>query len=68
MDIKTRVYKRCEIILQSTKHYDNPFMDVDIDATFTHTDGTVIKIPGFWNGENHAGYSRRHKRQGHSVC
>ena len=52
MDIKTRVYKRCEIILQSTKHYDNPFMDVDIDATFTHTDGTVIKIPGFWNGEN----------------
>ncbi len=52
MDILTNVYKRCEIVLESTKQYDNPFMDVDIDATFTHSDGTVIKIPGFWNGEN----------------
>ena len=52
MNIFTRVYKRCEIVLESTKQYENPFLDVDIDATFTHTDGTVIKIPGFWNGEN----------------
>jgi hypothetical protein len=27
-------------------------MDVDIDAIFTHEDGTVISLPGFWNGEN----------------
>ncbi len=52
MNLKTIAYKRCEIVLESTKQYDNPFMDVDIDATFTHSDGTEIKIPGFWNGEN----------------
>lgn len=52
MDIKTKAYKRCEIILNSLKDYENPFMDVDIDATFTHSDGTIITIPGFWNGEN----------------
>ncbi len=45
-------YKRCEIVLHSTKEYANPFADVDIDAVFTHEDGTVIKLPGFWNGDN----------------
>lgn len=46
------VYKRCEIVLHSTKTYENPFLDVDIDAVFTHEDGTVITLPGFWNGGN----------------
>ncbi len=48
----TDIFKRCEITLNSTKTYENPFMDVDINATFTHEDGTVISLPGFWNGEN----------------
>ncbi|MBR6765101.1 MAG: DUF4038 domain-containing protein, partial [Clostridia bacterium] len=52
MNILTNVFTRCEIILHSTKSYDNPFMDVNIDAVFTHEDGTVIAIPGFWNGDN----------------
>lgn len=52
MNIKTQVYKRCEIELTSTKTYENPFMDVDIFATFTHSDGTEISIPGFWNGND----------------
>jgi hypothetical protein len=52
MNILTNVFTRCEIILHSTKGYDNPFMDVNIDAVFTHEDGTVIAIPGFWNGDN----------------
>ncbi len=52
MNILTNVFKRCEIILHSDKTYENPFMDVDIDAVFTHEDGTVITLPGFWNGEN----------------
>jgi hypothetical protein len=46
------VFKRCEIVLHSNKTYENPFMDVDIDAVFTHEDGTVIALPGFWNGDN----------------
>lgn len=52
MILKTTAYQRIEIPLISNKIYDNPFMDVEIDAEFTHRDGTVIKIPGFWNGEN----------------
>lgn len=52
MTIKTQAFKRCEIELLSTKSYENPFMDVDIFAEFTFEDGTVVKIPGFWNGEN----------------
>ncbi len=52
MNIKVNVFKRCEIVLHSDKTYENPFMDVDIDAVFTHEDGTVITLPGFWNGEN----------------
>ncbi len=50
MNILTNTFKRCEIILNSTKSYSNPFLDVEIDATFTHEDGSVITLPGFWNG------------------
>ncbi len=46
------INKRCEIVLHSTKEYDNPFLDVDIDAVFTHENGKEITLPGFWNGEN----------------
>jgi len=52
MNIKVNTFKRCEIVLHSTKEYANPFMDVDVDAVFTHENGTVIAIPGFWNGGN----------------
>ncbi len=52
MDFKTTVYERLEIILHSDKEYENPFMDVDIDAVFSCEDGTQIALPGFWNGEN----------------
>ena len=52
MNIKTTAFKRIEIELFSAKNYENPFMDVDIFAEFTFEDGAVIKIPGFWNGEN----------------
>ena len=52
MNILTNVYKRCEIVLHSTKTYGNPFVEVEIDAVFTHEDGTVVTLPGFWNGEN----------------
>ncbi len=52
MNILTDIFRRCEIVLNSDKTYENPFADVDINATFTHEDGTVIALPGFWNGEN----------------
>ena len=37
-----------EIRLHSTVPYENPFVATEIDATFTHTDGTTVSIPGFW--------------------
>ena len=42
------VWSPTEITLESTKKYTNPYKDVSIDAVFTHTDGTQIKLPGFW--------------------
>lgn len=52
MNLSTQVFQRCEIVLHSTKEYANPFMDVAIDAVFTHESGRTITLPGFWNGEN----------------
>lgn len=49
---QVEVWKRTDVILKSSKTYDNPYKDVEIDAVFTHEDGTEIKLYGFWNGEN----------------
>ena len=47
----TQVWSPAEIILHSTVEYKNPYTDTEIDATFTHADGTQITIPGFWMGD-----------------
>lgn len=44
------VWARTDIILTSNKRYDNPYLDVEIDAVFTHEDGTEIVLYGFWDG------------------
>ncbi len=49
---QVQVWRRTDIILNSGKHYDNAYADVDIDAVFTHEDGTEIKLYGFWNGDD----------------
>ena len=46
------VWSPVEILLRSAMDYANPYVETEIDATFTHTDGTVITIPGFWMGGN----------------
>ena len=35
---------------QSQKHYDNPFMSVEVDVVFTGPDGMELKMPAFWAG------------------
>lgn len=47
-DYTVEKYNMVEISLISAKKYENPYTDVDIDAVFTHEDGTQIKTPGFW--------------------
>ena len=44
---KVEVWKRTDIILKSSATYDNPYKDVEIDAVFTHEDGTEIALYGF---------------------
>jgi len=46
------VWLPTEITLESTKEYSDPYVDVEIDAVFTHTDGTQISLPGFWKEKN----------------
>lgn len=49
---RVEVWKRTDIVLTSNKSYNNPYLDVEIDAVFTHEDGTRIALYGFWNGGN----------------
>ena len=44
------VWTRIDLILSSEDIYDNPYLDVEVNAVFTHTDGTEIRLVGFWNG------------------
>ena len=47
-DYKAEQWSPVEIILWSAKAYKNPYLETEIDAVFTHTDGTTIALPGFW--------------------
>ena len=50
MNMTAEVWKRIDIILESAVDYADPYNETDIDAVFTHEDGTEIKLYGFWNG------------------
>ena len=49
---QVELWKRTDVILKSDVTYQNPYKDVEIDATFTHEDGTKISLYGFWNGDD----------------
>lgn len=51
-DYKTEVWKPVEITFTSTVEYKKPYSSTEIDAVFTHTDGTTITLPGFWKEGN----------------
>lgn len=40
-----------EIQLNSSKEYANPFLDMEVNATFTGPGGVTITRPVFWDGE-----------------
>ncbi len=44
------LWHRTDIVLHSGTEYENPYLDVEIDAVFTHEDGDEIFLYGFWNG------------------
>jgi len=41
-----------EISLVSSKTYENPFMEVELDAVVTRPDGKQLRVPAFWAGGN----------------
>ncbi len=41
-----------EITLESVVDYENPYTDVDVYVTFRGPDGTEIRRPAFWDGDN----------------
>ena len=46
--LSANVWQPVEIDLTSTVTYENAYTDVEITGIFTHEDGTVISLPGFW--------------------
>lgn len=48
-----KLYRPYDIDIKSTYYHENPFLDVDVTASFVHEEtGEKIVIPGFWKGEN----------------
>ena len=39
-----------EITLQAERSYDNPYLDVDVEAVFTSDSGETLRRPAFWDG------------------
>ena len=48
--MKVKQYRRTDILLTAEKEYENPFLEVNIDAVFTHESGVSISLLGFWKG------------------
>ncbi|GGD60374.1 apiosidase-like domain-containing protein [Paenibacillus nasutitermitis] len=46
----TELWKAVDIILHSSKSYSNPYIDVEINATFIGPGGISMTLPGFWDG------------------
>jgi hypothetical protein len=45
-------WRPVQITLHSTRSYQNPYLDVDLTATFSGPNGRVMTMPGFWDGGN----------------
>ena len=43
-------WREYEITLTAEGDYPSPYTDVEVWADFTHTDGTVLRRPAFWDG------------------
>jgi len=39
-----------EVALRSAKTYENPFVDIELDAVVTQPDGKKLRVPMFWAG------------------
>ena len=49
---KVEANRVAEISLVSEKIYQNPFMEMELDAIITQPDGAQLRVPAFWAGGN----------------
>ena len=49
---RTEANRVIEIEIQSETQYENPFLEIELDAVFTQPDGEELRVPGFWAGED----------------
>lgn len=49
---KVEANRVVEIELESIETYENPFVEIELDAVFTGPDGGERRIPAFWDGGN----------------
>jgi hypothetical protein len=49
---KVETNRVAEITCVSEKSYRNPFMEMELDAIITGSDGAQIRAPAFWAGDN----------------
>ena len=40
-----------KVTLKSAKSYENPFMEVALDAVVNQPDGKQVKVPMYWDGD-----------------
>ncbi len=48
--IYAETWRVAEISLTAATTYENPFLDVEVQAVFRHTDGTEITRAAYWDG------------------
>ncbi len=50
--LQVQQWMTTDLVVTTTKVYQNPFEDVDVFATFSGPDGQVLKLLAFWDGDN----------------
>ncbi len=50
--MKVQANRVAQVTLKSSKTYNNPFMEVELDAVVTQPDGKEMRVPMFWAGAN----------------
>jgi hypothetical protein len=46
----TKLWREIEIELMAEHDLENPYLDVEVWADFTHSSGVVLRRPAFWDG------------------
>ncbi|SEO52406.1 DUF4038 domain-containing protein [Paenibacillus sp. OV219] len=50
--IAAKLWSCVELTFEAARSYENPFMDVELHARFTGSNGQELLIPGYWAGDH----------------